>query len=186
MSNRNNEEESDQEDVFEFPDKEAEDSLEEPTSKSRVGPLSDLAAEIDDRTGETESDGEAEENLNKEQSKKPREGPLGDLAATIDERQRDSTGGDGLFDEKSVPEIDTETVWEQLDAESAEEIAAPEKEEVRTISKETYCETCEYFSAPPDMKCSHEGTEIRELVDFEQVVVVNCPIVRQDEELEQL
>lgn len=135
-----------------------------------------------DTSSTTAADGEKETP-----SETSRQGPLKEIANSIDERKRrsDDTQTDELFQQKDIPEVDTDVVWEQL--EQSEPIEQFEEEpEVRVVDKKTYCETCEYFSAPPEMHCTHDGTEIRKLVDFEHVEVVNCPIVKRNEELEQL
>lgn len=143
-------------------------------------------AEIDDQFSAIDPETADNEDSDDETSRdSPRQGPLKDIADSIDDRQRQSSETDRLFEEKDIPEIDTDVVWEQL--EQPEPIEQFEEEpEVRVVDKKTYCETCEYFSSPPDMHCTHDGTEIRELVDFEHVEVVNCPIVKRNEELEQL
>jgi hypothetical protein len=54
----------------------------------------------------------------------------------------------------------------------------------RVVEKRSYCQGCEYFSAPPEVHCTHQGTEILEAVDMEHFRVVDCPVVAEDEELE--
>jgi hypothetical protein len=138
----------------------------------------------------------------------PREGPMGDLAAEID-RRRESDGdadlGD-LFEDTDVEEVDREALWRQVAGEEAAErvdaevdgsadgptVESPsiDGEEShgdraeRVVEKRSYCQGCEHFSAPPDVHCSHEGTEILEAVDMEHFRVADCPVVAEDEELE--
>lgn len=114
--------------------------------------------------------------------------PLGSLAASVDERRgRDAERpDDGLFDVESVSGIDTDVVWEQLDDDEPPEPPDDAAWDVRVVKKSDYCEQCPYFSDPPDVQCSHDGTEILELVDMEHFRVVDCPKVREDERLEQL
>lgn len=112
------------------------------------------------------------------------EGPLGDLADRVRDREVETT--EELFVETEVSQVDRETVWEQLERDEPggdEEIG--HEPESRVVEKASYCETCEYFDEPPAMRCTHEGTEIRQLVDFEHVEVYNCPVVRRNDELEQ-
>jgi hypothetical protein len=45
------------------------------------------------------------------------------------------------------------------------------------VPKRSYCERCEFFSAPPSVRCTNPGTEILELVDYEHFRVVDCPVV---------
>lgn len=51
------------------------------------------------------------------------------------------------------------------------------------VSKQRFCEGCEYFSPPPNVACTNPGTEIVELVDNEHYRVSDCPVVaeRRDE-----
>lgn len=110
--------------------------------------------------------------------------PLADLADRV--RDRESDPNEDLFIEADVPQVDPETVWEQLEGGEPAADGEPEHEpESRVVEKASYCETCEYFDEPPAMRCTHDGTEIRQLVDFDHVEVYNCPIVRQNDELEQ-
>ena len=55
--------------------------------------------------------------------------------------------------------------------------------DVRVIEKRTFCQGCRYFSDPPTVACSHEGTEILELVDVDHFRVVDCPMVAEAEQL---
>ena len=111
------------------------------------------------------------------------ETPLADLANRV--RDRDTDPSEDLFEEADVSQVDPDTVWEQLEREEPAKDDPEHEPESRVVEKASYCETCEYFDAPPAMRCTHEGTEIRQLVDFEHVEVYNCPIVRQNDELEQ-
>lgn len=132
-------------------------------------------------TGEASTETSAEGSTNAD-------APLGSLAASVDQRRnRDADRpDDGLFDEEPVPEIDTDVVWEQLDEDEPPELPDDAAGDVRVVAKRSYCEQCPYFSEPPDVQCSHEGTEILELVDMEHFRVVDCPKVREDERLERL
>ena len=47
------------------------------------------------------------------------------------------------------------------------------------VPKSSYCERCEYFSDPPEVSCSHQGTEIHELPDRRNLLVSDCPIVAE-------
>lgn len=117
---------------------------------------------------------------------------------------------DDVFVEMDVGEIDEDSVWQDLveDEDSDEEAhgrteagarAEPETEETATagtvpgateveageeiVSKQRFCERCEYFSTPPVAECTHPGTEIVELVDNDHFRVSDCPVVeeRRDE-----
>ncbi|WP_121822430.1 hypothetical protein [Halostella salina] len=116
--------------------------------------------------------------------------PLGDLAARIDERrtERASATESELFTEQSAESIDSDRLWEQVtgadDATPPDDAGnAPQRDE-RVVSKRSYCQGCEHFSAPPDVRCDHAGTEILEVVDLDRFRVVDCPVVREEELLD--
>lgn len=108
--------------------------------------------------------------------------PLEELA---DEIASEDEPEDDLFTEEVVPDLDAEVVWEELEADSDEPLGGTDAG-VRTIPKAVYCQQCEYFEEPPAMACTHEGTDILELVDMEHLKVQNCPIIARDEELGQV
>ena len=75
-------------------------------------------------------------------------------------------------------------MWEDLSRSDVEpETETHGQRRFAEVSKHTYCERCEYFSEPPEIACSHEGTDIIEFTDFETVRVADCPIVAEREEL---
>lgn len=53
--------------------------------------------------------------------------------------------------------------------------------DVRTISKAT-CHGCPHFGTPPELACTHEGTDILAMVDSDHFRVADCPMVVDDEE----
>jgi hypothetical protein len=53
---------------------------------------------------------------------------------------------------------------------------ADEQQET-VVSKDSHCESCYFFSAPPEVACTYEGSEIVEIVDSERFEVRNCPVV---------
>lgn len=90
-----------------------------------------------------------------------------------------------VFEEMDVGELDPDEVWESItDAENRGSVSKQANRAYTEVSKHRYCEQCEFFSDPPDVACSHEGTEILEFVDHETVRVVDCPVVAEREELE--
>jgi hypothetical protein len=116
--------------------------------------------------------------------------PLEDLAERMRE-QRDRGDedlddvDDDLFEEVEVGRIDQETLWQQVTADEGFVVEPPsDREDV--IEKATYCEKCEFFTEPPTARCTHEGTAILELVDLEHFRVRNCPIVLEEEALENI
>lgn len=133
----------------------------------------------------------------------PSAAPLSDLAGDLSEGDLAATEED-LFERKETPEIDREALWRQVaDEETAEraieemdidadedpgvETPSPTEREgiERVVEKSSYCHACPHFSGPPEVRCTHGGTEILEAVDMEHFRVVDCPIVEENEELEQ-
>jgi len=117
--------------------------------------------------------------------------PLGD--PTVEPAVDDARGREGdpfeamgeAFTEMQVEGVDPDDVWQRLT--SAESRGSVQREADRVyaeVSKHSYCEQCEFFSEPPDVDCSHEGTEIVEFLDMETVRVVDCPVVTERKELE--
>jgi hypothetical protein len=113
-----------------------------------------------------------------------RDGPLGDLAAGIDGRQEQRTTTDEeLFDEVDVGDVDADELWSQVESDGPTVEPRGERE-VREVEKRKYCSQCPYFSDPPAVGCSHEGTDILQQVDMEHFEVADCPVVLEDERLE--
>lgn len=127
--------------------------------------------------------------------------PLGELARRVGEnRTRDAPGDRDPFEEVDVGDIDTEALWESLDADDASssdpdglgaydppEGAAERVDESATRDRDTrpehvldkreYCQRCPYLSAPPDVACGHDDTDIVEVVDGDRFRVRGCPMV---------
>lgn len=115
------------------------------------------------------------------------EAPLSDLAENVGER-RERAGEpdlfDRLFDEQGFESVDTDAIWEESGEPAESEFGAvgeviEEGEQTYVVSKRNFCERCRYFSEPPDVRCTHEGTEIREFVDMDHVRLYACPIVEE-------
>jgi hypothetical protein len=117
-----------------------------------------------------------------------RDDPFAELDRDVDGDLAD-VDPDELFDEMDVGDVDEDALWDALeDGETSEAVAradsvAAADEDVdregdtAVVPKSRYCQSCEYFSTPPDVSCSHDGTEIVEHVDMESFRVRNCPIV---------
>lgn len=89
------------------------------------------------------------------------------------------------FDEMDIDKLDSDVVWQELtSAESRGSVGERQERAYTDVSKHSYCEQCEHFSPPPDITCTHEGTEIVEFLDMETVRVVDCPVVTEREDLE--
>lgn len=113
-----------------------------------------------------------------------REGPLGELAADVDaRRERREAGEDELFESMDVGEVDADALWEQVETEEPS-VATPDSREIREVDKRKYCASCPYFSQPPVVHCEHDGSDILGQVDMETFEVADCPIVLEDERLE--
>lgn len=118
--------------------------------------------------------------------------PLGDLADRA-RRSSDGPANDDVMDafsEVEVGDVDVEQLWAELEDEDIEETVdeprGSSEQDRRVVSKRDYCQRCQYFSAPPEVRCTNETAEIVEMVDTEQFEVANCPILRGEEELENL
>ncbi|MEA5387007.1 hypothetical protein VB779_07990 [Haloarculaceae archaeon H-GB11] len=91
------------------------------------------------------------------------------------------------FEHVDVGEVDADEVWERLqDAQERGSVGEADERTERVVSKREFCQGCEYFSDPPEIDCSHDGTDIVEFPDVEHVLVLDCPIVAEREELENL
>ena len=122
-----------------------------------------------------------------------RTGPLSDLAAAVDQRQ-DETGDDAdtgtdldeLFDREDVAAIDRDRLWERLEDDDDESAAPPrsEEREIREIETDGYCHRCEHFASPPTVACTREGTDILDVPALDRFRVADCPVVLEDEALE--
>lgn len=146
-------------------------------------PLSGLADKISERRRQTEKRGTAGGR------------PAEDTEPSPAEVGTDSDGDP--FEEMSVSEIDEETLWDSLEDESdpgpelsvgAEPAGGPEtmrtthappEAREHVVSKEDYCQKCPYLDDPPELACTHEGTEIVEVVDSERFRVRECPMVEE-------
>jgi hypothetical protein len=109
----------------------------------------------------------------------------------VPDRDGDSLGeAEDVFEDRGVGAADPDAVWDRL-AESpssgGEEGTTARGEERTTaeVSKHSYCEQCRYFSVPPGVSCSHEGTDILSFPDMETVRVADCPVVEERKTLEE-
>lgn len=117
--------------------------------------------------------------------------PLGDLAEAVAERR---AGTDDPLWEKlkdgSGEAVVTDAGWDDV---PIDDVAVVEPDDrvgpvegdvpgVHTVPKRKFCMQCPYFSEPPDVRCTHDGTEILEFVDADHVRVENCVQVDDDGE----
>lgn len=47
------------------------------------------------------------------------------------------------------------------------------------VPKSRYCQSCEFFDAPPNVQCMHPKADILELVGMNRFKVRNCPVVER-------
>lgn len=93
-------------------------------------------------------------------------------------------GMDDAFDEMEAGGVDPDEVWQDLaSAESRGSVGDATERTYADVSKHSYCEQCPHFSGPPEIRCTHEGTEIVEFLDMDSVRVVDCPIVAERKEI---
>lgn len=112
-------------------------------------------------------------------SPEDREAPLADLVEDVDVRS--NRMGKGFFEavEPDPGGPEARAVWNVVGDEDTgtvgEEIEAEERTYV--VSKRDFCEQCRHFSEPPEVHCTHEGTEVLEFVDRERVRLTSCPVI---------
>lgn len=89
------------------------------------------------------------------------------------------------FEEMDDEGESIEDVWETLDERGSkgESTLAPVDDEDAleedVVDKRSFCQRCRYLSAPPAVECTHDGTEILEVVDSEKFRVRGCPMVER-------
>lgn len=148
-------------------------------------PLADVATNVRDGASHTAAGDEFGSGVAADERSGDRDGPLGELASDVARRRSETDDGSDLFTNEEVGSIDSDAVWERVEAKS-EPDGSPTgvtQDPERIVSKSSYCQGCEHFTAPPAVGCEHEGTDILELVDTEQFRVRNCPKVAEDERL---
>lgn len=148
-------------------------------------PLADLARRVSDRRRERETESGAASSAS-----------LG--VEEVSESGDASGGTDDPFREISVAEIDEEALWSSLEADEeptvavgssdspgaaalADEGAATAGSDEHVVAKGDYCQKCPYLHDPPELACTHEGTEIVAVEDSEHFRVRNCPVVDESD-----
>ncbi len=111
-----------------------------------------------------------------EQAWRDKEDPFADLTEGFEDDPFE--GGD--WDASGTDE----SVWESLSAEHEIEIEEESGRRVSEVNKHSFCEQCKHFTEPPEIGCTHPGTEIMEFTDIETVRVADCPVVEERERLE--
>ncbi|WP_207588165.1 hypothetical protein [Halomontanus rarus] len=131
------------------------------------------------------------------------EEPLGELATAVGTRGSRSSRSDidvetpdeadtaALFEHEDVEGIDRDALWEQIQRGEREtdtadgSVQTDTDREIREVQKRDYCHGCEHFENPPEVGCRHEGSDILEFPTLETVRVADCPIVLEEEALEE-
>ena len=107
-------------------------------------------------------------------------------AASEEMAEIDSSLGDveEAFEEMEVTAAEPDEVWADV---TGEDEADPDGEErdVAEVPKHEYCERCEFFSSPPEIECTNEGTDILAFVGMDTVRVADCPVVVERRGLEE-
>ncbi|WP_276272638.1 hypothetical protein [Haloarcula litorea] len=115
-----------------------------------------------------------------------REGPVdpGDPFSGMEDREGDPFGGaESPFEQVDVGSVDADEVWESLGDDTDDRTVEFAGSRYAEVSKHRYCEQCEYFSGPPEVRCTHDGTEIVEFLDMETVRLLDCPLVAEQRAL---
>ncbi|ELZ17258.1 hypothetical protein C477_13545 [Haloterrigena salina JCM 13891] len=120
----------------------------------RTGPLSDLAAAVDERrdaAGDDDAEIDFDELFDRE-----------DATALDRDRLWERLEND---DAPGAPPRDEERT-------------------IREIETDGYCHRCEHFASPPTVACTREGTDILEMPVLGRFRVADCPVVLEDKALE--
>ncbi|WP_152042792.1 hypothetical protein [Salinigranum salinum] len=162
----------------------------------------DRDTDVDDERGDTVDD-ERGDTVDDE-----RGGTAGEATARVDSDDALSGGdpvgetavdgrGEELFEEMDVAEVDADAVWESvvagegdpgLDAGVSDTpggtqfsaVVELDEGDGSVVQKDDYCESCAFFTAPPEVACEYDGSSIVEVVDTEQFRVRGCPVVTGD------
>lgn len=113
-------------------------------------------------------------------------GERGDPFSEAGDRGDPFEGGESAFARMDVEGADPDAVWEQIsETEDRGSVADLEEETYAEVSKHSFCERCRHFSRPPEISCSHEGTDILKFLDMDTVRVLDCPIVAERRNIEE-
>jgi hypothetical protein len=121
--------------------------------------------------------------------------PLGDLAERVRARQADRAGEESPFEAMDVGEVEGEDLWSELferddgDVDryvgvggEAERVGGGAGYDEFVVETATFCKRCPLLGPPPELHCTHEGTEILEVVDTEHFKVRECPMVEEGDD----
>lgn len=89
-----------------------------------------------------------------------------------------------LLTDEETRTLADDDLWDALaDTDDIVITSAPDQVEEAIVEKQAFCETCEHFTAPPEVGCTHDGTKIVDQTDMRHFTVRNCPIVKERREL---
>lgn len=163
-------------------------SGEQPEDDDAADPLawSADAGSDDEASSASEAPAEDDSPDHRASESAGRDAPLEDVAERASDRRTSEEAPEAeLFEEQDVTELDADAVWDHVESEGAPDRDGDERD-VRVVESADYCERCPYFSEPPELSCSHPGTEIREVLDMDRFRVVDCPKVWENDRLEEL
>lgn len=112
--------------------------------------------------------------------------PLGKLTKEVRERRAERDSEDlfeTAFESVEIDEDDEAELWKRLTEDDEAATAVSEETSLVSVERDVHviasrvCHNCQYFATPPEMSCTHEGTDILERVDDDQFCVADCPIV---------
>lgn len=121
--------------------------------------------------------------------------PFAELEAlTEDGSTADPAELEDLFEPEETADLDEEALWESVlsEGDATAEAAGDgltDRESAgadAVVKKHQYCKQCEFFSEPPETRCTNPGTEIVELVGVDQFRLENCPVVDRRQRAKQV
>ncbi|SFK74704.1 hypothetical protein SAMN04487950_0891 [Halogranum rubrum] len=163
-----------------------EDSEKESAPTDDAAPLDELAREVRERNANRENGTASEREAVFEQvdvDSVDRERLWEDLLTDSADDDDDAVASVGQVERtgraETAQNADAETT-RSADAETpsmVEEVESPSDVTEHVVPKREYCQRCPHFSAPPDATCTHDGTDIVEVVSVGEFRVRNCPMV---------
>ena len=84
----------------------------------------------------------------------------------------------------AVDEVDMDDVWDALEDDTDlpladEEMPGPDTRSDDVVDKRTYCHRCPHFAEPPTTACTLDGTDIVEVIGFDEFRLRGCPMVSE-------
>jgi len=151
-------------------------------------PETTVSATRDDATGASEGEAGDDASPGTDFDDESFDGEAVDPGQFIDtDHEGDPFGAsDSVFQQQDIDGIDADEVWDRISEARQHRVESEPEAVEEVVNKHQFCEGCEYFSPPPNVHCTHEGTTILEFTDMDHVTVHNCPIVAQRRELEQM